>query len=180
MKKFYDYVYAFFMIVCKVLFIVTVVVTAYLVFGRFVLGSQPVWGEEIVLMSITYMALISSALAIRDDSHMKMTVIEFLVSPKWVEVLKFLALLAISIFAGFMIVEGYYFAKIMNLSKITGLGIKTSWLYSAVPVSGVAILLMASEKFLEIFGLIERTRSKAEIDEENNRMSGKLEAREKL
>ena len=83
MKKIFDYIYAFFVTACKLLLIITVVITAYLVFGRFVLHSQPVWGEEVVLMCITYMALISAALAIRDDSHMKMTVIEFLVPAKW-------------------------------------------------------------------------------------------------
>ncbi len=180
MKKFYDYVYLFFLTLCKLLFIVTVVVTAYLVFGRFILHSQPVWGEEIVLMSITYMALISAALAIRDDSHMKMTIIEFLVPKKWVSVLKIIALIVICIFALFMVVEGIKFAYIMRLSKMTGLQIKTTWLYLAVPVSGVAIILMVSEKFLEALGLIARTKSKAEIDEENNRLSGKQAARERL
>lgn len=180
MKKFFDFVYAFFLVVCKLLFIVTVVMTAYLVFGRFVLHSQPVWGEEIVLMSITYMALISSALAIRDDSHMKMTVIEYLVPEKFIGVLKFLALLAILVFALFMVIEGWKFTEIMALSKMTGLQIKTSWLYAAVPVSGIAIILMVLEKFLETFGVIEKTKSKAEIDDENNRLSGKQAAREKL
>ena len=180
MKKFFDIIYAFFLMICKILFIITVVVTAYLVFGRFILHSQPVWGEEIVLMSITYMALISCALAIRDDSHMKMTLIEFLIPAKWVNVLKFLALIAIFIFAMFMVVEGFKFAEIMGLSKMTGLQIKTSWLYLAVPVSGIAIVLMVLEKFLETFGLIEKTKTKAEIDEENNRLSGKQAAREKL
>ena len=63
---------------------------------------------------------------------------------------------------------------------MTGLGIKTSWLYLAVPVSGIAMIIMVIEKFLEALGLIERTKSKAEIDEENNRISGKMAAREKL
>ncbi len=180
MKKFYDYIYLFFLTLCKLLFIVTVVVTAYLVFGRFILHSQPVWGEEIVLMSITYMALISAALAIRDDSHMKMTIIEFMIPKKWVNVLKIIALIVICIFALFMVVEGIKFAYIMRLSKMTGLQIKTTWLYLAVPVSGVAIILMVSEKFLEALGLIAKTKSKAEIDEENNRLSGKQAARERL
>ncbi len=179
-KKFFDFVYLFFLTLCKLFFIITVVMTAYLVFGRFVLHSQPVWGEEIVLLSITYMALISAALAIRDDSHMKMTVIEFIVPPKAVNVLKFVALIVIFIFALFMVIDGFEFAEIMKLSKLTGLQIETSWLYLAVPVSGIAIMLMVLEKFLETFGLIPKTKSKAEIDEENNRLSGKQAAREKL
>ena len=180
MKKIFDYIYAFFVTACKLLLIITVVITAYLVFGRFVLHSQPVWGEEVVLMCITYMALISAALAIRDDSHMKMTVIEFLVPAKWISVLKICALIAILVFSLFMVIEGFKFAELMSLSKMTGLGIKTSWLYLAVPVSGIAMIIMVIEKFLEALGLIERTKSKSEIDEENNRISGKMAAREKL
>lgn len=166
MKKFFDHVYNISFNFCKLLFIVMIIITAYVVFGRYVLHSHPVWGEEVVLLSMTYMALISAALAIRDDSHMKMTIIEYALSKKAVEILKLVAFAAIFLFSVFMIVEGTKFTVTMRLSRLTGLQIATSWQYLSVPLSGLILMLMVVEKFLEFFGLIEKSRTKAEIDEE--------------
>lgn len=166
MKKFYDHVYNIFFNLCKLLFIVMIVITAYVVFGRYVLHSHPVWGEEVVLICMTYMALISAALAIRDDSHMKMTVIEYIFKPKAIEIIKLISLGAIFIFSIFMIVEGTKFTITMRLSRLTGLQIATSWQYLSVPLAGLVLMLMVSEKFLEAMGLIEKSRTKADLDEE--------------
>lgn len=166
MKKFYDHIYNVAFIFCKLLFIVMIVITVYVVFGRYVLHSHPVWGEEVVLLSMTYMALISAALAIRDDSHMKMTVIEYVLPKKAVEVLKLIAFCSIFIFSIFMIVEGTKFTLTMRLSRLTGLRIATSWQYLSVPLAGLILMLMISEKLLETFGFIERSKTKAELDNE--------------
>ncbi len=173
MKKFFDYVYKISFNFCKLLFIVMIVITSYVVFGRYVLHSHPVWGEEVVLLSMTYMALISAALAIRDDSHMKMTVIEYALSEKAIEIIKLVALGSIFIFSIFMIVEGTKFTITMRLSRLTGLQIATSWQYLSVPLSGLILMLMVVEKFLEHFGLVERSKTKAEIDDETRRLTEK-------
>ena len=157
LKNFFDVVYHFFMSLCKILFIIMIVITAYVVFGRYVLHSHPVWGEEVVLMGLTYMALISAGLAIRREAHMKMTLLDLALSPQVIERLKFTAISAIFIFSLFMIVIGAKFTWAMRLSRMTGLQIPTSWQYLAVPVSGVVIALMCFEKILEFFNLLPKT-----------------------
>ena len=157
LKNFFDVTYHFFMSVCKILFIIMIVITAYVVFGRYVLHSHPVWGEEVVLMSLTYMALISAGLAIRREAHMKMTLLDLFFSPKTINRLKFTAISAIFLFSIFMIVIGTKFTLAMRLSRMTGLQIATSWQYLAVPVAGVVILLMCLEKMLEFFNFIPKT-----------------------
>ena len=157
MKDFFNLTYHFFMSVCKILFIIMIVVTAYVVFGRYVLRSHPVWGEEIVLISMTYMALISAGLAIRREAHMKMTLIDYFLNEKTINRIKIIAVSAIFGFSIFMIVYGIRFTWLMRLSKITGLQIATSWHYLAVPVSGIVIMLMCLEKILEFFHLIPKT-----------------------
>ena len=145
------------MFVCKILFIITIVVTAYVVFGRYVLHSHPVWGEEIVLISITYMALISSGLALRREAHMKMTAMDMVFSERTIEIMKLVATVSIMIFSMILIVVGFKFTWAMRLSRLTGLRIATSWQYLSVPLAGLIIFSMTLEKVLEFFGIVEKT-----------------------
>lgn len=157
LKRFFDLVYRFSMNLCKVLFIIMIVITAYIVFGRYVLHSHPVWGEEVVLMAMTYMALISAGLALRREAHMKMTVLDLVLSEKTIDRLKLTATVCIMGFSLLMIVIGTKFTLMMRLSRMTGLQIPTSWQYLAVPVAGAVIFLMALEKVLEAAGIVEKT-----------------------
>ena len=77
--KFFDWVYWFFMTTCKLCFIGMVSITAFVVFNRYIIKGSLVWGEPVVLMFMVYMSLISAALAIRKDTHIRMAVIDMLV-----------------------------------------------------------------------------------------------------
>lgn len=146
--KFFDIVYSLFMSFCKLCFIGMVLITAYVVFGRFVLNKSPVWGEPIVLMCMVYMSLISASLAIRRDTHIRMTIIDFLVPQKVIDVFKALAQILIFGFSIFMIINGWQFAMLAGKNVITGVGIKSMWLYLSVPMAGVALALMELERFV--------------------------------
>jgi TRAP-type transport system small permease protein len=157
LKGLFDSIYNISMFACKILFLITIVITAYVVFGRYVLHSHPVWGEEIVLISITYMALISSGLALRREAHMKMTAMDLVLSENAVKNLKLLATVSIMAFSIIMIVVGAQFTWAMRLSRLTGLRIATSWQYLSVPLAGIIIFSMALEKVLEYFGVLDMT-----------------------
>ncbi|MFA6508118.1 MAG: TRAP transporter small permease [Treponemataceae bacterium] len=146
--KFFDAMYFFFMSFCKLCFIGMVLITSYVVFGRFVLNKSPVWGEPIVLMCMVYMSLISASLAIRKDTHIRMTIIDYIVPEFVVSVCKSVAQLMIFGFSIFMIINGWQFAMLAGKNVITGVGIKSMWLYLAVPVAGVALALMEIECFI--------------------------------
>jgi len=146
--KFFDAVYFLFMSFCKLCFIGMVLITAYVVFGRFVLNNSPVWGEPIVLMCMVYMSLISASLAIRRDTHIRMTIIDFLVPAKVIDILKAAAQVMIFGFSIFMIVNGWQFAMLAGKNVITGVGIKSMWLYLSVPMAGVALALMELERLI--------------------------------
>lgn len=158
MTKFFDIVYHIFMSFCKLCFIGMVGITSYVVFGRYVLKSSPVWGEPIVLMCMVYMSLISAALAIRKDTHIRMTIIDFLVPEKVVEVLKGIAMTCIFGFSIFMIIYGWKFSMVAGKNVITGVGIKSMWLYLSVPLAGIALLLMEIERFLNFIIRLKKKR----------------------
>ncbi|MEN1760055.1 TRAP transporter small permease [Anoxynatronum sibiricum] len=157
MTKFFDMIYLFFMTFCKLCFIGMVAITSYVVFGRYVLRSSPTWGEPVVLMCMVYMSLISAALAIRKDTHIRMTIIDFLLPEKVVNVMKAAAQICIFAFSIFMIVYGWRFSMLAGRNLMTGVGIRSMWLYLSVPMAGAAMCLMEIERLLNF---IQRHRNK--------------------
>ena len=74
LKPVYDWTYKILLIICKVLLIGDILVTAWSVAGRYIpFIGDPHWSEEIVLTFMAYMAVLSATLAIRKRAHIRMT-----------------------------------------------------------------------------------------------------------
>ncbi|MGN0485280.1 MAG: TRAP transporter small permease [Lachnospiraceae bacterium] len=151
MKKFYDAVYWLFMSFCKLVFICSICITSYVVFCRYILHSTPRWGEQAILLCMVYMALISASLAVRTDTHIRVMLIDYLLPEKAISFLKAMSHVMICGFSFFMIIYGIQFTKLMSKSVMSGLGCKQSFLYVSVPIAGVCMLLMESEKLILYF-----------------------------
>lgn len=154
---FFDAVYLFFMTTCKLCFIGMVGITTAVVVNRYVFKGSFIWGEPVVLMCMVYMSLVSAALAIRKDTHIRMQVIDF-VAPKWVvSVVRCAAQVGIFIFGVFLVYYGWQFMfKVARRNIMTGVGIRSSWLYLANPVAGLAICMMEIERFINFFDRLRR------------------------
>lgn len=152
MRKFYDRVYWVFMSFCKLIFIASISITTYVVFARYVLSKTPRWGEQSILLCMVYMALISASLAVRTDKHIRVVLIQYLfpesIREKAMSILHGLSQVCIFAFSVFMIVYGYQFSMLMTKSNMSGLGVPNSVLYASVPIAGVCMLLMQSERFI--------------------------------
>ena len=148
MKKFYDIIYRIFMTFCQCVFVVSIVVTSYVVFARYILHFTPRWGEQLILLCMVYMTMISASLAVRKDTHIRVTLMDFIFPKPFVTFLKYFAHIGISAFSLFMIFSGVQFCSLMTKSVLSGLPIKQAYLYAAVPLAGVAMLIMESEKYI--------------------------------
>ncbi len=148
MIRFYDAVYCLFMSFCNMVFIASICITTYVVFCRYILHSTPRWGEQAILLCMVYMALISASLAVRTDTHIRVMLIDYLLPKPAIGFLKGMSHVMIFGFSLFMIVYGIQFTALMGKSVMSGLGCKQSFLYASVPIAGVCMLLMQSEKLL--------------------------------
>lgn len=146
MKKFYDAVYWLFMSFCKMVFIASICITTWVVFCRYILHATPRWGEQAILMCMVYMALISASLAVRTDTHIRVMLIDYLLPKRAIGLLKGMSHVMIFGFSLFMIIYGIQFTVLMGRSVMSGLGCKQSFLYASVPIAGICMLLMQSEK----------------------------------
>ena len=147
-KPAYDYTYKVVLAVCKLLLIVDILITTMAVAGRYVAFiPDPAWSEEVVLTCMSYMAVLSAALAIRRGAHIRMTALDTYLPKGLVKFLDILADGAVLALSVIMIVVGWQYA--------TGLGAKGSyvsmpkvsrfWMYFPVPLAGVAMLIFELE-----------------------------------
>lgn len=151
LKRFYDWMYKIAMFICKVLLVADILVVSFTVLGRYVsFIPDPTWTEEITLTLMSYMAVLSGALAIRRGAHIRMTSFDRYLPKKLINVLDILADLAILALAYVMIVEGFKYAD-----GIGGKGFYPSlpWLskkvmYMPIPVAGIAMVIFELESLV--------------------------------
>lgn len=151
LKTFYDWMYKITMIICKILLIADILVVCFTVLGRYVsFIPDPTWTEEITLTLMSYMAVLSGALAIRRGAHIRMTSFDRYLPKKLINILDILADLAILALAYVMIVEGFKYAD-----GIGGKGFYPSlpWLskkvmYMPIPVAGIAMVIFELESLV--------------------------------
>jgi len=147
-KPAYDITYKVVMVICKLLLIGDILITTMAVCGRYVpFIPDPAWSEEVVLTLMSYMAVLSAALAIRRGAHIRMTALDIYLPKGLVKFLDILADACVLALSLIMIIVGWQYA--------TGLGAKGTyvsmpwlsrfWMYFPVPLAGVAMLIFELE-----------------------------------
>ncbi len=134
--------------ICKLLLIADIIITTMSVIGRYVpFIPDPAWSEEVVLTCMSYMAVLSAALAIRRGAHIRMTAFDVYLPKIVVKVLDILADLAVCVLGIIMLVVGWNYATTLG-----GRGFYVSmpwlsrfWMYFPVPLAGVAMVIFEIE-----------------------------------
>lgn len=148
LKPVYDITYKVVLFICKILLIGDILITSFSVLGRYIpFIPDPAWTEEIVLTFMSYMAVLSAALAIRKRSHIRMTAFDRYLPKGAIKALDILADLAVLVLAVIMIVVGWQFATTIG-GRGTYVSIPTLsrfWKYFPIPIAGVAMLLFEIE-----------------------------------
>ena len=147
-KPVYDITYKVVLFICKLLLIADILITTMSVIGRYVsFIPDPAWSEEVVLTCMSYMAVLSAALAIRRGAHIRMTAFDVYLRKIAVKVLDILADLAVCILGVIMMVVGWNYATTLG-----GRGFYVSmpwlsrfWMYFPVPLAGVAMIIFEIE-----------------------------------
>ena len=147
-KPLYDFTYKVVLFICKIFLILDIAITSYAVMARYVDAIRdPAWSEEVVLSLMAYMAVLSAALAIRRNAHIRMTAFDKYLPKNLLLFLDILSDVCVMILAFIMITVGWKYA--------TGLGSKgfyTSmpwlskfWQYFPVPLAGIAMVVFELE-----------------------------------
>ncbi|MCR5235109.1 MAG: TRAP transporter small permease [Lachnospiraceae bacterium] len=171
-KPIYDGVYHVVLVVCKLLLIADILITSMAVAGRYIsFIPDPSWSEEVVLTLMSYMAVLSAALAIRRGAHIKMTAFDRYLPEGMLKILDLLADLMVLAFAIIMLVVGINYAATIG-SKGTYVSmpkVSRIWMYLPVPVAGGAMILFELETlYSHIKSIVLKTPYMAGAVEDKN------------
>ncbi len=147
-KPFYDHVDNVVLFICKILLIVDIAITAMAVTGRYVsFIPDPAWSEEVVLSCMAYMAVLSAALAIRRNSHIRMTAFDRYLPKKLLAVLDLISDIAIMILGFVMIIVGWRYAQKLGSRGfyVSMPNLSRFWMYFPIPLAGVAMVIFEFE-----------------------------------
>lgn len=153
-KPAYDMVYNFVLLLCKLLLILDILITTMAVAGRYIsFIPDPAWSEEVVLTAMAYMAVLSAALAIRRNAHIRMTAFDAFLPPKMLIVLDIIADLAVMALAIVMIVIGWNYATQIGSkgSYVSMPELSRFWMYFPIPLAGMAMLIFEIEAIYNHF-----------------------------
>lgn len=134
--------------ICKLLLIADILITTFAVVGRYVsFIPDPSWSEEVVLTLMSYMAVISAALAIHRKSHIRMTAFDKYLPQKVLFGLDFLADIFVMILAIVMISVGWKYAVTIGGrgSYISMPWLSKFWMYFPIPLAGIFMVIFELE-----------------------------------
>jgi TRAP-type C4-dicarboxylate transport system permease small subunit len=164
-KPVYDVTYHIVLVVCKLLLIADILITCMSVLGRYIsFIPDPAWTEEVVLTCMSYMAVLSAALAIRRGAHIRMTALDRYLPSSLIKVLDILADVCVFILAIVMISVGWKYASTIG-SKGTYVSmpkVSRFWMYFPIPVAGVAMIIFELEAlYNDVKGIFIKEEEKA-------------------
>ncbi len=147
-KPVYDIVYKVLLVICKLFLIADILITTLSVLGRYIpFIPDPSWSEEVVLTLMSYMAVLSAALAIRRGAHIRMTAFDRYLSENTLKVLDLLADILVLAFAIIMMVIGTNYATTIGAkgTYVSMPSVSRIWIYLPIPVAGISMIVFELE-----------------------------------
>lgn len=129
-------------LIAKLFLIAMVIIVSYLVFMRYIMKLTPQWGHEVALGCMVWFSLLSATMATKEDRHITIRIMDLIAPPSFILGLRILAGVIIVGFLLFMILSGIPLARLGARIRMPGSGLRMSYIFAAVPVSGASMLLM--------------------------------------
>lgn len=155
------------MILCKLLLIADICISAYAVAGRLIGGAElsngafirdyipflkdPSWTEEVVLTLMSYMAVLSAAIAIRHEKHIRMDAFDTFYPKKVLLALNILSDVVVLILGVIMLTSGWAYATgLGSFGKYVSMPwLSKFWMYFPIPLAGFAMIIFEIERIYE-------------------------------
>lgn len=136
---------------CVVLLTAQTVSILIMVFGRYIFNHVPKWSEQFALFCMIWFAMFSIALAVRTDSHVKMEVVDNLVSEKVLRYFKLFGMICNFIFGFVMAFWGMKLVILTWPTKLSAFRISTGIQYFSAVAGGFFVMTNAIVFCIEMF-----------------------------
>lgn len=138
-------------VINRILLALIFIIMWIVIFGRYFLSKTPVWGEELVLFSMLWVGMLSAAEALRNDLHIKITVMDNYLSDKVKNILEILYDIIIVVICSALLYQAVQLTiKNIDISYM-GLKISEAFAYAAMPVGYGLFIVVKLEKYYRKF-----------------------------
>jgi TRAP-type C4-dicarboxylate transport system permease small subunit len=124
------------------------------VFSRFVLAEPSRWTEELATFLLTWVALLGAAVGFSRQQHLGVDVLVNLLDPAARRLVAIVVQFLILLFSCAVMLWGGYVLVSETLSSgqtTPALGLRMGYVYLAVPISGLFIVLFTMEQLIEVW-----------------------------
>ena len=152
-RPIYGWTYKIVMFICKILLIVDILVTSMAVAGRYIeFIPDPAWSEQVVLTCMVYMAVLSATLAIRTNSHIRMTVFDQYLPKNVVKTLDVVSDIAVMVLGYILLTKGIEVCNspLAKFGKYESLPwLSRVWMYIPIPLAGGSMIIFEIEQLFD-------------------------------
>jgi len=152
-RPIYGWTYKIVMFICKILLIVDILVTSMAVAGRYIpFIPDPAWSEQVVLTCMVYMAVLSATLAIRTNSHIRMTVFDQYLPKNVVKTLDVVSDIAVMVLGYILLTKGIEVCNspLAKFGKYESLPwLSRVWMYIPIPLAGGSMMIFEIEQLVD-------------------------------
>ena len=123
------------------------------VFTRYVMGHQSQWTEELARLLLIWVALLGASIAFIRRSHLGVDYFVNKLNEKWKDIGQIIVYLLVAVFAGIVLVYGgcsLVSSALKNSQPTPALNIEMGYVYIAVPISGIFIIIFSIETIIEM------------------------------
>lgn len=137
-----DFLYKIIMGLCIICISAQVIITTYAVIGRFVIGKTAPWTDEMARLFMVWMSLMSASLAVKDNTHVRMTFFDKWIGAKGIKIRDFIFSLVNLAFCSVLFWKGAELIGQTHKTKLPGSSLPSSILYGAACVGGLFLIIM--------------------------------------
>ncbi len=130
--------------------VLIVIVVAWQVFGRYVMGDSPTWTESLALVLILYVTLIGAAVGVRDAGHLGMESLLVLAPEKIRGKVEMVIHLMVGGFGAAMLYNAWVLGASVAAYKIANLDMSEAVRYVPLGFSGAMIVLFSLEHVIAL------------------------------
>lgn len=146
--------------------LVMILIIIFQVFSRQLFHYTPSWSEELSIILFVWTSFLGIAYGFKARLHIGVSFLVNLFPSKVQDAMDFLAKILILFFGVILVYYGTKFTILMGNSTLPGTGLETSYLYAAIPVTGVFVLLYGIE-LLFSKGLHQEYNDEIDVDAMN-------------
>ena len=161
-------------IICVFCLTLQTVLICVQVIGRYIFKSVPAGTDEIALLCMVWMAILSMCLSVRDDSHLKLELADLLFKEGKIKYFQLISSILTIVFSIYMIKYGMSLWQLRWGTVMSTINVSNAWYYAVVPLSGVITTFVGFVFLMNtILKIIEdRINKKEGIIAEEDQMKG--------